>query len=99
MWVEALDGGDWKIDAPARDKLMRSQLPVNGPPEHIMTMRHRFKKLVNIEDSDLALLDVIDMTMRWRYRYIVDLRCPNQWARLLFDHSMDELFNFSLLRS
>ena len=42
VWAEALDGGDWKVKVPARDKVMLQKAPFTTPAVEITRTEQRF---------------------------------------------------------
>ncbi len=42
VWAEALDGGDWKVKVPARDKIMLQKAPFNSPAVEITRTEQRY---------------------------------------------------------
>ena len=42
IWAEALDGGDWNVKVPARDKVMLQKAPFSSPPVEIARTEQRF---------------------------------------------------------
>ena len=89
IWAEALDGGDWKDSASARDKIMMSEAPFSMRKE-IMRTQHRFYELEWMEHSNLALLTEYDLNTYWQRSFLVNVDEPQQPRRLLWDFSMDE---------
>ena len=41
VWAEALDGGDWKVNAPARDRLFAQAAPFTGAPTELVALPQR----------------------------------------------------------
>ena len=46
VWAEALDGGDWKVKVPARDKIMLLKAPFNSPAVEITRTEQRYDRLL-----------------------------------------------------
>ena len=42
VWAEALDGGDWKVNVPERDKVMMLSAPFTATPQEIARTEQRF---------------------------------------------------------
>jgi len=56
VWAEALDGGDWNVKVPERDKVMMQTAPFTSPPREILRMEQRFDGFMWGEQTNLALL-------------------------------------------
>jgi dipeptidyl aminopeptidase/acylaminoacyl peptidase len=92
VWAEALDGGDWKINVPARDKIMILQAPFSQAPTEITRIEQRYSSLQWGENPELALLTESDLNRRWRRTFIINFDRPEQKRRLLWDISLDEKY-------
>lgn len=90
VWAEALDGGDWNVKVPARDKLMTQKAPFTAPPVEILRTEQRFAGLDWGERADVSLLHDYDENKHWSRTYIANLDDPKAKPRLLFDMSSDE---------
>ncbi|HTP38822.1 MAG TPA: prolyl oligopeptidase family serine peptidase [Steroidobacteraceae bacterium] len=90
VWAEALDGGDWNVTAPARDKVMMQSAPFSAPAIEIARTEQRYDSLIWSEHAELALLTEYDLNRAWRRTFIVDVDQPQQPHRLLWDLSLDE---------
>jgi dipeptidyl aminopeptidase/acylaminoacyl peptidase len=90
VWAEALDGGDWNVNAPARDKIMLQKAPFDAPAVEIARTEQRFGGLAWSEKTSVALLNEYDENRHWRQTFIVNVDDPNRKPRLLWDLSMDE---------
>jgi len=92
VWAEALDGGDWKVSAPARDKLMLQKAPFTSPAVEIARTEQRYDGFSWSEQPDLALLSEWDHNRHWMRTFIVNVDEPQQEPRLLWDLSTDERY-------
>lgn len=52
MWAEALDGGDPRTEAEARDALMTLSAPFTGAPSRLHSFEDRFSGFVGLADDD-----------------------------------------------
>lgn len=92
LWAEALDGGDWKVKVPARDKLMLLKAPFTAAPSEILRTEQRYAGLAWGEQSGFALLTEYDNNRHWRRTFQVNLDDPQQARRLVWDLSTDEKY-------
>lgn len=91
IWAEALDGGDWNVTVPARDKVMMQRAPFETAPTEVMKVEQRFGGFSWGERPETALLDQYDENRHWQKTLIVDVDHPKN-QRLLWDQSMDEMY-------
>ena len=92
VWAEALDGGDWNVSVPARDKIMLQKTPFDSPAVEITRTDQRYVGISWAEQSHVALLYEYDNNRHWRRTFILDVDAPEQKARLLWDLSTDERY-------
>ncbi|XHS77444.1 prolyl oligopeptidase family serine peptidase [Burkholderiaceae bacterium UC74_6] len=92
IWAEALDGGDWKVEVPARDKVMMHKAPFSAAPVEIARTTQRYVGLAWTEKPNLAFLTEYDSNKHWRKTFIKDVDQPQAAPRLLFDLSTDEKY-------
>ena len=90
VWAEALDGGDWNVNVPARDKVMLLKAPFTAPAVEITRSEQRYVGFAWSEQPRTALMNEYDNNRHWRKTFIVDLDGPQQKPRLLWDLSTDE---------
>jgi dipeptidyl aminopeptidase/acylaminoacyl peptidase len=93
IWAEALDGGDWAVDVPARDKIMMSQAPFSAPPKEVTRVEHRFDNIQWGERPELAILMEYDLNKHWYRSFIINIDEPESSRRSLWDLSMHEKYN------
>lgn len=91
-WAEALDGGDWNVDVPNRDKLMLSKAPFTAPAAEIARTVQRYAGYEWSEQPSIALLTEYDNNKHWRKTFVVNIDDSQQKPRLLWDLSTDELY-------
>jgi dipeptidyl aminopeptidase/acylaminoacyl peptidase len=92
LWAEALDGGDWKNEVPARDKVMQWRAPFAGEAQEIARTEQRFAGFAWFEQGSDALRYEYDINKRWLRVALVDADKPGDAGRLLWDLSMDERY-------
>ncbi len=90
VWAEALDGGDWNVNVPARDKLMLLKAPFTSPAAEITRTEQRYDGFDWSEQSSTALLVQYDNNRHWMKTFILNVDDPQQKPRLLWDLSTDE---------
>lgn len=90
VWAEALDGGDWNVKVPARDKVMTQKAPFTSPPTELLRTEQRFAGFDWGERPDTSLLHDYDENKHWSRTYIANVDDPKTKPRLLFDMSSDE---------
>jgi dipeptidyl aminopeptidase/acylaminoacyl peptidase len=92
IWAEALDGGDWNVTVPARDKIMLLKAPFDGPAKEIARTEQRYAGLNWSDRPDLALLYESDANRHWMRTFIVDVDDPQKKPRVLWDLSEDDSY-------
>lgn len=92
VWAEALDGGDWNVDVPNRDKIILSKAPFTAPPVEITRTVQRYAGYEWSEKASVALLTEYDHNRHWRKTFEVNVDDPQQKPLLLWDLSTDELY-------
>jgi dipeptidyl aminopeptidase/acylaminoacyl peptidase len=90
VWAEALDGGDWNANVPARDKVLLQKAPFTVPPIEIAQTPQRFIGFRWGSQPGTALLNELDHNRHWRRISIVDIDDPQRKPRVIFDLSSDE---------
>ena len=94
VWAEALDGGDWKVQVPARDKIMLLKAPFTSPAVEITRTEQRYVGVAWGEQPSLALLNEYDENRHWRRIFIIDVDAQPTKPRLLWDLSTDEKYAY-----
>jgi dipeptidyl aminopeptidase/acylaminoacyl peptidase len=92
VWAEALDGGDWNVNVPARDKVMLQKAPFDSPAVEITRTEQRYDSFSWSEQPSVALMEEYDGNRHWRRGFIVDVDYPQGKPRLLWDLSTDERY-------
>jgi len=91
-WAEALDGGDWKVEVPARDRVLELAAPFTARPHEIARPKQRYAGLSWFEHGGRALLQEYDANRNWQTTTLVDVDQPGHPGRVLWDLSTDELY-------
>ena len=92
VWAEALDGGDWNVKVPARDRILLLKAPFSGPPVEITRTEQRFAGFFWSEQPTIALLNEIDHNRHWRRTFLINVDAQEQRPRLVWDLSTDEKY-------
>ena len=92
VWAEALDGGDWNVTVPARDKVMTLAAPFTGAAVELARTEQRFGGFDWSERRGVALLHEYDDNRHWRRTFLIDADHPAAKPSLLWDLSSDELY-------
>jgi dipeptidyl aminopeptidase/acylaminoacyl peptidase len=92
VWAEALDGGDWNVNVPARDKILLAKAPFNSPAVEIARTEQRYVGFDWSEQSSVALLTEYDNNRHWRRSFVIDVDDQQPKPRLIWDLSTDESY-------
>ncbi|MBO9718140.1 MAG: S9 family peptidase [Pseudoxanthomonas sp.] len=92
VWAEALDGGDWKVEVPARDRLMSLAAPFTAKPREVARLKQRYAGIDWFADGGRALTYEYDANRNWQTITLADVDRPGQPGRVLWDLSTDELY-------
>ena len=92
IWAEALDGGDWKVNVPQRDKVMLRKAPFTAPAAELLRTTQRFEGFGWTERSEVALLEEGDANRHWRHVSVMDVDHPQVAPSTLWDLSSDEKY-------
>jgi dipeptidyl aminopeptidase/acylaminoacyl peptidase len=90
LWAEALDGGDWNVKVPARDKVMLHKAPFASPAVELTRSEQRFSGFFWGEQPSTAFLREDDENRHWTRTFVVNVDDSRARPRLLWDHSTDE---------
>jgi dipeptidyl aminopeptidase/acylaminoacyl peptidase len=90
VWAEALDGGDWNVKVPARDKVMMHRAPFTAPPVEVTRTEQRFVGFLWGEQPNTAFLRQYDENRHWSRTFLVNVDAASSKPRLLWDLSTDE---------
>lgn len=89
-WVEALDGGDWRNNVPARDRVLRLQAPFTGSGKELFRTTHRFAGMGWFAKGSAALLTEIDANRNWFQVRQFDVARPSRAGKVLWEMSWDD---------
>lgn len=92
VWAEALDGGDWNVTVPARDKVMLWTAPFDSVPLQLTRTELRYVGFSWSEQAGLALLTEYDRNRHWRQSFLINVDDSKPQPRLLWDLSTDEKY-------
>lgn len=91
VWAEALDGGDWHVKVPNRDKVMLLKAPFDAPAAEITRTEQRYEGLASSEKADVAFINEYDNNRHWTKVFVFNFDDPEH-KKLLFDLSTDERY-------
>ncbi len=92
LWAEALDGGDWNVKVPARDKLMMQKAPFTSAAVELTRTEQRFQGISWSERPEMALVHEYDHNRHWRRAALFNVDDPQQKPRVLWDLSSEEKY-------
>jgi dipeptidyl aminopeptidase/acylaminoacyl peptidase len=92
VYAEAMDGGDWDVKVPARDKVMLLKAPFTSPAVEITRTEQRYAAFSWGEAPSTALLHEYDNNRHWTRTFIFNVDDPQAKPRLLWDLSEDESY-------
>jgi dipeptidyl aminopeptidase/acylaminoacyl peptidase len=90
VWAEALDGGDWNVNVPFRDKIMLQNSPFTSPAVEVARIEQHYAGFHWSEHPDIALLGEYDENRHWQKTFVIDVDDHVRKPQLLWDLSMDE---------
>jgi dipeptidyl aminopeptidase/acylaminoacyl peptidase len=92
LWLEALDEGDPRKQAPHRDRLMMLKPPYTAPPVEVTRTEHRASFPLFGESGGLALIGDYDRNRRWTRMFRVFVDDPGSQPKLIFSHSRQDRY-------
>jgi dipeptidyl aminopeptidase/acylaminoacyl peptidase len=92
VWAEALDGGDWNVSVPERDKLMTLSAPFTVAPAELYRVEQRYAGFDWSERRGVALLREYDENKHWQRTFLADVDRPATKPSLVWDMSSDERY-------
>ncbi|MBC7458683.1 MAG: S9 family peptidase [Bdellovibrionaceae bacterium] len=92
IWAEALDGGDWNVKVPERDKVMKQSAPFKNEPVEIFRTVQRFEGLNWFEQRQNTMMYEYDENKHWMRALLVNVDQPTQEKKVIFDLSSDEAY-------
>ena len=90
LWAEALDGGDWNVKAPARDKIMLLKAPFTDAPREVVRTPQRYAGFSWGQQPSVALLADYDENRHWFTISLINVDEQNPRPRTIWNLSMDE---------
>lgn len=91
VWVEALDGGDPRVPAAARDRIMVLAAPA-GDPQPLIDLEHRYAG-IHWGRGDFALVYTRWWVTRRERRIALAPELPEQPPRLLVERSYQDVYH------
>jgi dipeptidyl aminopeptidase/acylaminoacyl peptidase len=91
FWIEALDKGNPRVEAPVRDRIVMLAAPFTGTPSELASLAFRFGGVV-WGNGEIALVN----ERWWRTRAMRTWRVsPSKGgvSELIFDHSVEDRYN------
>jgi dipeptidyl aminopeptidase/acylaminoacyl peptidase len=92
LWAEALDGGDWNVKVPARDKVMLQKAPFTSAAVELTRTEQRLQGISWSERPEIALVHEYDHNRHWRRAVLFNADQPQQTPRVLWDLSSEEKY-------
>ena len=90
VWAEAVDGGDWNVSVPARDKILLQRAPFSSPAIEIARTEQRYTSFLWSDHPDTAFLNEYDENRHWRRTSLIDVDDQTKKPRVIWDLSTDE---------
>jgi dipeptidyl aminopeptidase/acylaminoacyl peptidase len=91
VWVEALDGGDPRIAAEVRDRVLMLDAPFTGPAVTLIELKERYAG-INWGRDDVALVNTRWFNTRHETRSVVDPSNPGT-GRVIVDRNYQDRYN------
>jgi dipeptidyl aminopeptidase/acylaminoacyl peptidase len=93
VWAEALDGGDPKVKAAHRDRLLSLPAPFRGEPTELLRFEHRFTGAIMWGERDgLAFVSDYDRDRRWQRTFLINADRPEAAPRLVWERSVRDRY-------
>lgn len=92
VWMEALDGGDPRVKAEHRDRLMALAAPFNSNPEELLKVENRGVGITYFADPGKMLTTEYDRDRRWVRTLMHDLANPDAARKVLMDRSIRDRY-------
>jgi dipeptidyl aminopeptidase/acylaminoacyl peptidase len=89
LWVEALDGGDNRLKAPFRDKVVSLAAPFSGQPTEITKTEWRYAG-ISYTDTGIGLLSENDRATRRTRTWMME---PGAAPRKVWDRKQDAAYD------
>ena len=92
VWMEALDGGDPRVEADHRDRLMALAAPFDSKPEELLKVEHRGVGITYFADPEKMLTTEYDRDRRWVRTLMHDFANPDAAPKVLMDRSIRDRY-------
>jgi dipeptidyl aminopeptidase/acylaminoacyl peptidase len=92
-WAEALDGGDPRTKAPARDKIVTLAAPFAGAPTEVARTAARTSFVAWLDRDERALVNTYDRATRTRFELLADARAPGAEPKTLWAQRDGDVYN------
>jgi len=92
LWVEALDGGDPRVEAPYRDRLMMLEAPFEGDALEVRKLVQRFMGVQYFSDAKRLVTSEYDRDRRWVRALLHDLDQEPGTEQVLEDRSIRDRY-------
>jgi dipeptidyl aminopeptidase/acylaminoacyl peptidase len=92
VWTEALDGGNPRVKAAYRDRLMKFRAPFQSEPVEIARLQQRVVSWNAIEDSPRALVTDYDRDKRWVRTFLMDFGTPGAEPVLVWSRNQSDRY-------
>jgi len=92
-WTEALDGGDPRTSAPARDRIMTRAVPFASAPVELAKTAARTSQVMWLDRDERAILNTHDRTTRMRTVLLADARSAGAEPKTLWTLRDNDVYN------
>ncbi|MCH2180258.1 MAG: prolyl oligopeptidase family serine peptidase, partial [Mariniblastus sp.] len=92
IWVEALDGGDPKVEVDHRDQLFTSSSPFKQNPVSLLKLQYRSNGYSFFENPALLSTTEYDRDRRWIRTQLHDLAKPGTTPKTIMDRSIRDRY-------
>jgi len=92
VWVEALDGGDPKVEVPNRDRWYAQAAPFEGEPSVLFEVEHRATGLTWFDDPEHVASSEYDRDRRWTRTQMRHLGDADGTPKTLEDRSTSDRY-------
>jgi dipeptidyl aminopeptidase/acylaminoacyl peptidase len=91
VWLEALDGGDWSVEVPHRDRMLARSAPFDAPAREVYLGTHRIQGWWWGRDG-LLVVEEYERARRWRHVRTVDVDDGPASTKPWFDLSRNDRY-------
>jgi dipeptidyl aminopeptidase/acylaminoacyl peptidase len=92
LWIEALDGGDPRVEVPHRDRFVQHAAPFESEPEELLRVEHRSWSHAALADTSRIITYEYDRDRRWVRGLLHDLKTPSAPPKVLMDRSIRDRY-------